>query len=169
MIWEKEIHFCRCFGFWRELKNYAHTVKHKFFAGKCDVCCRREQTRRTHWHTCAQPTVNVTGRSRRKHWTELIRRTPTHCRTCNHVLPDGLVQETNWCNNLATTSINICLCRHTKHTTEVVGMRVRENHHRGWKFFNMLIHQLERSTCGVLAGQRINDHPPICSANKRDV
>ena len=53
MVWKEEIHFSRCFGLGCELENHSHTIKHKFLASKCDVGRRREQTRRTHWHTCA--------------------------------------------------------------------------------------------------------------------
>ena len=169
MVWEKEIHFRRCFGFWRELENHAHTVEHKFFASKCDVGCRRKQTRRTHWHTRTQPAVNMAGCSWRKHWTELICRTPSHCRSSNDVFSNGLMQETNWCNYLAATCINICLCGNAKDSTEVIGVRVGENNNRHWQLLNMLIHEFESCACSVLARERINHDPTFCAANKRDI
>ena len=169
MIGEKEIHFSRRFGFWRELKDHVHTVKHKFFASKCDVCSWSKQTWRPHWHTSSKTAVHMTSWAWRKHRTELIRRTPTHCRASNDVFANGLVQETNWCNNLTASCINIGFRRHTKHTTEVVGMRVREDHHCGWQFFNMFVHQFERGACRVFAGEWINNHPTIRSTNERDI
>ena len=36
-LWEVEVHFCGCFGLWRELKNHLDAIDGHGFARFCDV------------------------------------------------------------------------------------------------------------------------------------
>ena len=121
-IGEEEVHLRWCFCFRRELEDDANSVNNHLFASGSDVMCRRNETWRPNRDRVAQATVNMTGRTGGKQWSELIDGTSTHRWTSDHVLADGLAHEVLWRDDDATTSIHFFLRCDSENSTEVIGV-----------------------------------------------
>ena len=111
----------------------------------------------------------MTGWASRKKWTELVRSASPHCRTSNDIFSDGLMQETNRCNDATFSGINFSLSCDTKNSTEMVGMRMGVNNSSHWAMTKLCSNEVVTCASCCFGGQWVNNNPTFCSFYKSDV
>ena len=168
-IGKEEVHFCRCFGFWRELENDAYSVDNKFLTRECDVfgwCKQRGWARRC----CGTETaVHMPLGAARQERAELVGSTPSHCRASNDVFANGLLKEMHGRNNPALARIHFFFRRDAEYSAKMISVRMRVDNCGNWSMPQVLRNQFVGCSRSGLAGEWVDHNPALIALDKRDV